>query len=706
MNAFEECYDLSRADFSRVNDTIVVGREAFINCESLVTVDIPQKLIFVQTKTFKNCKSLTTVDFSGTDSMTCITYNAFEGCSALPILDLSSLKHLHSIEGNAFLNNTSLTHIIFPPEFGDFSRSMPNFAEIAGTAFGNCSSLISIVNPQPIPQKAHPSAFNGVDKVACDVFVADSVLADYIAAPVWCDFFYSNLVVQPYDSNHGSTQGGGVFAFFAQDTLVATAKPGYAFVYWSNKEDSILSYNDTLIYTMKYNDSVTAHFRDLSDGDATLLNITPSAGTLSPVFTSQQFHYTDTVRYAVDSIRFSVVINSLGATVNGNDTLMRALNVGHNGCTITVTSRDGYVRETYRIDVYRLNNNAYLHDLQLQGHGITPVFDSLNYRYMAQVPATTTAITLLSTLSDPKGEVVGSFTNRPITIGSNRFDVPVRAEDWDTMRTYTVLVEREKYPPVEETQVLQINVNGRDLLSAPVYSYSGQYSGGCGESQFTITITPAQEGVLDVPNPFTITIDALAGFDTLRFHVTSADGSMISAHQLILEKRFDFDEVIETMWDDNSFMLDISLLNEHGIAVSYDSPYRWYKGGNPIPGGFLPTLSAGPSASDRFEYGVPYYLTMQTEDSVVLRTCEKVLTEKSASMPGVYPNPVVTNQPFTLSLERVGGVVEVYSAHGAHLTTRLVQEEQLTLTLPEKGVYLVKHLIDGEVCGVFKVIVK
>ena len=50
---------------------------------------------------------------------------------------------------------------------------------------------------------------------------------------------------------------------------------------------------------------------------------------------------------------------------------------------------------------------------------------------------------------------------------------------------------------------------------------------------------------------------------------------------------------------------------------------------------------------------------MQTEDSVVLRTCEKVLTEKSASMPGVYPNPVVTNQPFTLSLERVGGVVEV-----------------------------------------------
>ena len=129
---------------------------------------------------------------------------------------------------------------------------------------------------------------------------------------------------------------------------MATAKPGYAFVYWSNKEDSILSYNDTLIYTMKYNDSVTAHFRDLSDGDATLLNITPSAGTLSPVFTSQQFPYTDTVRSAVARIRVSGVINSLCAPGKGDYTCVRALYIANTCSPITLHPRAGDWRVTCR----------------------------------------------------------------------------------------------------------------------------------------------------------------------------------------------------------------------------------------------------------------------------------------------------------------------------------------------------------------------
>ena len=701
--AFDECRALIRADFSNVNDSINIQHLVFRSCESLISVDIPPHLLLIDMGVFLDCKSLTSVDFSRAISMSGISYQAFEGCSSLPILDLSQATNFMVINSSAFRDNSSLTHVIFPREFGDVAAGL-YFYHIYSGAFENCSSLISIVNPQPVPQKVQPGAFNGVDKVACDVFVADSVLLDYIAAPVWCDFFYSNLVVQPNNSSHGSTQGGGVFAFFEQDTLVATAKPGCAFVYWTNKEDSILSYSDTLIYTMMYNDSVTAHFRDLSDGDATLLTIVPSAGTLSPLFNAQQFYYTDTVRYAVDSIRYSVVTNSLGAVVNGNDTLMRALAVGHNVHSITVTSRDGYLTETYYIDVYRLNNNAYLHDLQLTNYSLTPAFDSLTYQYRVQVTPEVTQVTLTPTLSDVHALLQGNYGTQPLAEGNNRFDMLVYAEDRDTMRTYTLEVFRESYPPGREANLIQVSVNGNELLTAATSGLNSSYSGACGEGEFTIALTLSEFATTDIENPLVVTIDALAGLDTILFTVTSGSGLVTTQHRLILEKRFEFDDVVETLWRDNTFMLDIRMLNEHGIAVRYESEYQWYKNGAPIAGGSYPTLSAGGAATDHFEYHVPYYLEMHTDGGEVLRTCEKILTP-SAKTSSVYPNPVAANHPFTLSLERAEGVIEVYAIHGVCVLQQSVSDSIVQLSLPEKGVYVVKHSVEGKVLNIYKVVV-
>ena len=58
-------------------------------------------------------------------------------------------------------------------------------------AFYNCTNLATIYNYRPTPTNAYSTAFDGVDKFECTLYVLSSSIDMYKAAAVWRDFYYT-----------------------------------------------------------------------------------------------------------------------------------------------------------------------------------------------------------------------------------------------------------------------------------------------------------------------------------------------------------------------------------------------------------------------------------------------------------------------------------------------------------------------------------
>ncbi|MCX5990869.1 MAG: cadherin-like beta sandwich domain-containing protein [Chloroflexi bacterium] len=95
--------------------------------------------------------------------------------------------------------------------------------------------------------------------------------------------------------------------------------------------------------------------------DATLSNLTISAGTLTPAFASGNTGYTDGVANSVNSVTVTPTANESHATITVNGVAVAsgsasgaiALNVGDNTITIVVTAQDGTTSDTYTVTVTR-----------------------------------------------------------------------------------------------------------------------------------------------------------------------------------------------------------------------------------------------------------------------------------------------------------------------------------------------------------------
>jgi len=57
-------------------------------------------------------------------------------------------------------------------------------------AFYNCENLETIFNYRPTPTNAYSTAFDGVDKFACSLYVLPSSIDMYKTAAVWQNFYY------------------------------------------------------------------------------------------------------------------------------------------------------------------------------------------------------------------------------------------------------------------------------------------------------------------------------------------------------------------------------------------------------------------------------------------------------------------------------------------------------------------------------------
>ena len=108
-----------------------IGMYAFLECDSLTSIVIPNSITSIRKGAFESCRNLTSITIP--DSVTSIGEKAFEFCSSL--ISIVIPDGVTSIGGRAFSGCSSLSSIVIPK----------SIKSISDDAFVGCSSLTSIV---------------------------------------------------------------------------------------------------------------------------------------------------------------------------------------------------------------------------------------------------------------------------------------------------------------------------------------------------------------------------------------------------------------------------------------------------------------------------------------------------------------------------------------------------------------------------------
>lgn len=148
-NAFSSCERLKSVTIS--DNVTSIGNWAFYACDSLMSVTIPNGVTNIYERVFSGCKGLTSVKMP--DSVTFIGNNSFSYC-------------------------TGLASITIPV----------SVTSIDDEAFTFCTSLTEIHSKALTPPNAYSTAFNGVDKNICKLYVPIEALTAYRNATVWSEF--------------------------------------------------------------------------------------------------------------------------------------------------------------------------------------------------------------------------------------------------------------------------------------------------------------------------------------------------------------------------------------------------------------------------------------------------------------------------------------------------------------------------------------
>lgn len=208
-----------------------IGYYAFAGCSSLRTSYIGGNIKRIGSEAFKNCTSIQTMvidptgegidiaGFEGCTNLESVTINnivnnisaaAFKGCSKLRSFTVEGYGNKLAIGKSAFEGCSSLKQFDFPDidtTIGD--RAFYGCSEfkyihlcwcttaIGASAFAQCTHLACIFADMFNPIKIDQNVFEGVNKIACALFVPEGRYQPYWLADGWGDF--ANIV----DNNNG-----------------------------------------------------------------------------------------------------------------------------------------------------------------------------------------------------------------------------------------------------------------------------------------------------------------------------------------------------------------------------------------------------------------------------------------------------------------------------------------------------------------------
>ncbi len=291
--------------------------------------------------------------------------------------------------------------------------------------------------------------------------------------------------------------------------------------------------------------------------DATLSNLTISAGTLTPAFASATLAYSATVNGSVATITVTPTTNNGTATVRVNGTLVTSgtpsapipLVVGLNPITVSVTAQDGTTIDTYTIAVTQLSSDATLSNLTISAGTLTPAFAPLTVNYTASVPNATASITVTPTTNNAaatvavNGAAVNSGTPSapiPLVVGNNTITTVVTAQD-GTLKTYTITVTRA---PSNVATLAGLTISSGTL--APAFATGTiSYTDAVANAVASVTVTPtttdatatiAVNGAAVASGAASAPIALLVGPNTITTVVTAQDGTTKVTYTIIVTR--------------------------------------------------------------------------------------------------------------------------------------------------------------------------
>ena len=175
-SAFDGCSSLSNLVIP--NSVTSIGDGAFWGCSSLRSLVIPNSVTSIGAWAFSGCKLLSNITIP--DSLTSIGAWAFDGCSSLRSLVIPN--SVTSIEAWAFSGCKSLSNITIPD----------SLTSIGAWAFDGCSSLRDLVIPNSVTSIGN-SAFEGCSSLS-SLVIPDSVTSIGDSAFAGCKSL-SNIII-------------------------------------------------------------------------------------------------------------------------------------------------------------------------------------------------------------------------------------------------------------------------------------------------------------------------------------------------------------------------------------------------------------------------------------------------------------------------------------------------------------------------------
>ncbi len=184
-SAFEDCIGLT--SLTLPSSVTEIGSSAFEGCRGLSSLTIPPGVTKIGSSAFKGCSRLTSLTIHS--DVTEIGSSAFWGCTGLKDVSFYingdfepylTKNHPH-IDVNCgieyYLNGKKITSVVIPS----------TITTLGEYVFQNCRDLTSVTVSWQSPISAG-SAFYGVDRSKCTLYVPQGTEQDYWLADVWGDF--------------------------------------------------------------------------------------------------------------------------------------------------------------------------------------------------------------------------------------------------------------------------------------------------------------------------------------------------------------------------------------------------------------------------------------------------------------------------------------------------------------------------------------